>query len=199
MATGSRISRPIEFHEGQLGQCVRRMAHLDEVNLQEELPSRVPMLESCPRFLRGRLREPFAVALRERHCANSVGDVFQTRAWKLFCLVPKMLTTQHGQPWKGRVGSVHCQVRKRPVGTVDANECSSLPSSPPVPFHQAHQRKKRSRGVPRQSAEGSFDRSRSSAAEFQEALQSCVKPTAVQPARISPAAVASPRDSSRER
>ena len=67
-------------------------AQLDEVDLQEELLNRVPMLKSCPHFLRGRMRECFAVALRERHCAKLAGEVLcQTRAWKLFCLVPKML------------------------------------------------------------------------------------------------------------
>ena len=38
------------------------------------------------------MRECFAVALRERHRAKLAGDVLcQTRAWKLFCLVPKIL------------------------------------------------------------------------------------------------------------
>ena len=67
-------------------------AQLGKVDLQEELLNRVPMLKSCPHFLRGRMRECFAVALRERDRAKSAGDVLcQTRAWKLLCLDPKML------------------------------------------------------------------------------------------------------------
>ena len=67
-------------------------AQVDEVDLQEELLNRVPMLKSCPHFLQGRMRECFPVALRDRHRAKLAGDVLcQTRAWKLFCLVPKML------------------------------------------------------------------------------------------------------------
>ena len=38
------------------------------------------------------MRECFAVVWRERHHAKLAGDVLcQTRAWNLFCLVPKML------------------------------------------------------------------------------------------------------------
>ena len=67
-------------------------AQLDEIYLQEELLNLLLMLNSCPHFLRGRMRECFAVALRERHRAKLAGDVLcQTRAWKLFCLIPKML------------------------------------------------------------------------------------------------------------
>ena len=53
---------------------------------------RVPMLKSCPRFLRGRLRQCWNHALRERCRARQEGDfVAEVRAWKLFCLVPMMI------------------------------------------------------------------------------------------------------------
>ena len=48
------------------GQCAWRMGTMDEVDLQDELLNRVPMLKRCPHFLRGRMRECSAVALRQR-------------------------------------------------------------------------------------------------------------------------------------
>ena len=78
---------------------------LDGVDLQEELVNRVPMLKSCPHFLRGRLRDCLAVALRQRHRAKLSGG--QTRAWKLFCLIPKMLMhTPRNTGSVGRDGTV---------------------------------------------------------------------------------------------
>ena len=50
------------------------------------------MLKSCLHWLRGRFREGLSVALRERYRAKLANDELgQIRAWKLFCLVPKML------------------------------------------------------------------------------------------------------------
>ena len=50
------------------------------------------MLKTCPHFLRGRLRESFNLALRERFRARLEGNVeAETRAWKLFGLIPVML------------------------------------------------------------------------------------------------------------
>ena len=55
------------------------------VDLSEVFLERIPMLKTCPRFLRGRLRFSFAIALRERHRAKLEGDmVGANRAWKLF-------------------------------------------------------------------------------------------------------------------
>ena len=65
---------------------------LDSVDSREVFLQRVPMLKSCPRFLRGRLRFCFGVALRERNRAKLEGDqIAESRAWKLFGLVPTML------------------------------------------------------------------------------------------------------------
>ena len=67
-------------------------AQLDAVDLPEELLTRVPMLKSCPHWLRGMFREGLSVALRERHRAKLANDELrQIRAWKPFYLVPKML------------------------------------------------------------------------------------------------------------
>ena len=61
------------------------------------------MLKSCPHFLRGRLRQCWAVALRERHRARQVHDnAAEKRAWKLFGLVLLMLL--HRPRGSGSVG-----------------------------------------------------------------------------------------------
>ena len=53
------------------------------------------MLKACPHFLRSRFRECMGVALRERFRAKQAGDVdAETRAWKLFALIPMMLLHQ---------------------------------------------------------------------------------------------------------
>ena len=65
---------------------------LDQIDLGEAFLHRVPMLRSCPRFLRGRLRFSFGVALQERCRAKLAGDIVaETRAWKLFGLIPTLL------------------------------------------------------------------------------------------------------------
>ena len=71
--------------------------------MEDIFRTRVPMLKSCPHFLRGRLRESFQVALRERHRAKMVQDEqAEIRAWKLFGLVPLMLI--HRPSGTGAVG-----------------------------------------------------------------------------------------------
>ena len=47
---------------------------LEQFSMEDIFRTRVPMLKSCPHFLRGRLRESFQVALRERHRAKMVQD-----------------------------------------------------------------------------------------------------------------------------
>ena len=65
---------------------------LDQVDVAETCLIRVPMLKSCPHFLRGRLRECLAMTLREKYRAKTVHDsVGEDRAWKAFALVPMML------------------------------------------------------------------------------------------------------------
>ena len=65
---------------------------LDQFDLENVFSLRVPMLKACPHFLRSRFRECMGVALRERFRAKQAGDVdAETRAWKLFALVPMML------------------------------------------------------------------------------------------------------------
>ena len=61
------------------------------------------MLKTCPHFLRGRLRESFQVALRERHRAKMAQDEqAEIRAWKFFGLVPLMF--MHIPSGTGAVG-----------------------------------------------------------------------------------------------
>ena len=72
--------------------CADSWERLDEVDLDELFLQKIPMLKTCPRFLRGRLLHCFGVALRERHRAKLAGDrVAEVRAWKLFGMVPIML------------------------------------------------------------------------------------------------------------
>ena len=61
----------------------------DSVDLSERLLRREPTLKSCPCFLRGRLRQCWGFALRER-CRAKLVDA-EVRAWNLFCLVPMMI------------------------------------------------------------------------------------------------------------
>ena len=76
---------------------------LDQVDCGEVFQQRIPVLKQCPRFLRGRLRFCFFVALRERHRAQLARDpVAERRAWKLFGLVPIMLL--HRPRHTGSVG-----------------------------------------------------------------------------------------------
>ena len=78
-------------------------AQLDQVSLEDIFSLRVPKLKSCPHFLRGRLRESFNFALRERFRAKWEGNVeAETRAWKLFGLIPVMLL--HRPSGAGSVG-----------------------------------------------------------------------------------------------
>ena len=80
-----------------------RWAQMDDVDLTECMLRRIPMFKTCLRFMRGRLRQCWAVALRERGRAKQVGDVVgEVRAWKLFCLVPMMLL--HRPRGEGSVG-----------------------------------------------------------------------------------------------
>ena len=76
---------------------------LDEVDLSEWFGTRVSMLKICPFFFRGRLRQCFSVALRERHRTRQAEDTLaEKRAWKLFGLIPMMML--HRPRGAGAVG-----------------------------------------------------------------------------------------------
>ena len=74
-----RVEPALAATEAPRDSVLGGWAHLDEIDLQEELFNQVQMLKSCPHFLRGRMRECFAVASRENHRAKLAGDV------RLFC------------------------------------------------------------------------------------------------------------------
>ena len=77
--------------------------HLDEVDLSKRFLARVLMLKSCPYFFQGRLRQCWAVALRDRHRARQAHDtVAEESAWKLFRTIPLMLL--HRPRGSGSVG-----------------------------------------------------------------------------------------------
>ena len=57
---------------------------VDTFSLEDVFLRRVPMLKTCPHFMRGRLRECFQMALTERHRAKMESDELgEIRAWKL--------------------------------------------------------------------------------------------------------------------
>ena len=58
---------------GGFQRLIESWEQLDSVDLREVFLQRVPILKSCPRFLRGRFRFSFGVALRERHRAKLEG------------------------------------------------------------------------------------------------------------------------------
>ena len=95
----ARIRRsevPIEVPSGS-------WVSMDQVDLEEELLRRTPMLKSCPHFLRGRFRHCLSVTLQERCRAKLVGDTLgEERAWKAFGLIPHMLL--HKPKGAGNVG-----------------------------------------------------------------------------------------------
>ena len=67
-------------------------AQLDNIDVQELFQQRVPILKTCPHFLKGRLRHCFFIALHERLKRKLEADpVGEERAWKLFALVSIML------------------------------------------------------------------------------------------------------------
>ena len=95
-------------------------SQLDAVDFQEELSTRVPMLKSCSHW-HGRFREGLSVALRERHRAKLANDELgQIRAWKHFCLVPKMLL--HRPRTTGSVGrdELARRVTEFVIGAIDS-------------------------------------------------------------------------------
>ena len=65
---------------------------LDGVCLADVFQQRHVVLQSCPHHLKGRYRHMSRLALEARSNAVQVHDrVMETRAWKLFCLVPYLL------------------------------------------------------------------------------------------------------------
>ena len=75
---------------------------LDDVNLENVFTFR-PCLMSVPRFMRGPFRNCVRVALDEIIQGHSAHDVLrQTRGWKLFHMLPRMLLSR---PPRGRAVS----------------------------------------------------------------------------------------------
>ena len=76
------------FEEVSHASCFR----LDGVDLQEVFDRRLRVMQCCPHYLRGRFRQATRCALEARHQAvRSQDRTLETRAWKLFCLIPFLL------------------------------------------------------------------------------------------------------------
>ena len=94
---------PSKPPEGSLRQ-------LDTVDLSTEFGLRIPTLRSCPNFLRGRWRHALCHALEARRDARAAGDKEEeTRAWKLFGLLPTLLL--HRPREAGDVGRAELEKR----------------------------------------------------------------------------------------
>ena len=78
------------------------MANLDGVNIIEIFKQRARVMRIVPLFLKGAFRSAMRVALEEAQCARDRNDdIKDTRAWKLFLLLPRMLLSR--PPCGGRV------------------------------------------------------------------------------------------------
>ena len=64
---------------------------VDSFSFEDVFLHRVPMLKTCPHFMRGSLRECFEIPLMERHRAKMESDELgELRVWELFGLVPNI-------------------------------------------------------------------------------------------------------------
>ena len=121
----ANVTRQVEA--GTVVRESQRWAQLDAVGLNDWMLRRVPMLKTCPRFMRGRFRQCWGTALRERCRARLAGDVVsESRAWKLFCLVPVMLL--HRPRGTGSVGREGRRFRGRQVDPI-VERCIRVHSS----------------------------------------------------------------------
>ena len=64
---------------------------LDGVDLKTMFSRRGVVMKSVPKFLQGAWRAALRIVLEEVSTGRQVGDIKQTRAWKLFLLLPRML------------------------------------------------------------------------------------------------------------
>ena len=83
---GDTAQRPRQAgrQEAQTNLLDGAWAQLDSVDCYDLFLTKIPMLRSCPRFLRGRLRESLSFALREGSEARWWVMLAETRGWKLF-------------------------------------------------------------------------------------------------------------------
>ena len=76
---------------------------LDAVDLAAEFGTPVPTIQDVPAFLRAGVRQAFVLAMRALREAHARGTApQQTRAWKLFLLIPRLLLHRPREP--GTVG-----------------------------------------------------------------------------------------------
>ena len=109
---GRGNGRPVDGESARLPAEPPReaWARLDEVNLREEFLIRCPLLQSCPRFMRGRYRHAQRIALDEADTAARTGDATaECRAWKLFGLLSRLLL--HRPQSEGHVGKKELEQR----------------------------------------------------------------------------------------
>ena len=143
VATGTMPSMPNNRTAERTGEV--DWSQLDVFSLEELFLLQVPMLPSCPHFLRNRLRECFGFAFRERSGAKVVADVeAEVCEWKLFGLIPMMLLHKPG-----------AESRSLPEGILGAVDPPSLCGTPSTVHPARHDR----RGRACTSREGSAEQS----------------------------------------
>ena len=97
---------PVPRRTRQTEITAESWAQLDLVDLSEVFLERIPMLKTCTRFLRGRLRFSFAFALRERYRAKLEGDMVGANwAWT-FRFGSHFAVEQASTHWFCRAGRV---------------------------------------------------------------------------------------------
>ena len=88
--TGAPLELDVRARNVSIG-----MACLDEFHLPEIFKHRARVMRTVPLFLKGAFRGALRVAFEEAQCARDTNDdARNSRAWKLFMLLPRMLLSR---------------------------------------------------------------------------------------------------------
>ena len=116
------IGAPLELNVRARNVAIG-MASLDEFDLPEIFKHRARVMRTVPLFLKGAFRGALRVAFEEAQCARDTNDdARNSRAWKLFMLLPRMLLEQARSRRitpQETVGGTFLDVQCRAVGGTD--------------------------------------------------------------------------------
>ena len=120
--------------DGARASMARGFRSLDQITLDTEFRSRGRLMRVVPQIMRGVVRTAFRLSFQEAAEARAAGNVEQeTRAWKLFTLVPRMLLTK--RPRGGFVSraqtfrALRCVRTKEWLSLVEASRACAQSSS----------------------------------------------------------------------
>ena len=87
------IASEVEVPEARMSRAISEgLVSLDTVDMGPLFSLRAVVMKSPPKFLRGAYRAAMRIALKEISAGATLSDeVRQTRGWKLFLLLPRML------------------------------------------------------------------------------------------------------------